>query len=547
MSATAQPPVVKARHFSKTFINTTVLEDADLDVRGGEIHALCGHNGSGKSTLIKVLSGYHDPDRGAELEVNGKPVSLPLAANQAVTLGFAFVHQDLGLVDDLSVVDNLRVSKTGERAFAPIHWRSERRKAEKAMSDFGVDCEAEAHVWSLSKSQKAILAIVRALQELPEDEPGLLVLDEPTVNLPPAEVGQLFAAMHEVASRGHGVLFVSHRLEEVIKHSDRVTVLRKGKVIEDREVAGLTEPELAELILGRELSHREFSVKVSRTGEPALSCRGLSGESVEDFSMDIHPGEVLGITGLLGSGFDRVPYLLFGAAEATAGDLRIAGKERRIRRPTQAMDAGLALVPADRLRDNGVGEATLIENLTLTDLDRFGARLGLNRKGERKYTEEILDVYDVYPPRPLMLLRELSGGNQQKLLIAKWLQIKPTVLLLHEPTQGIDIGAREQVFGLIKECAEEGTAVLIASDEYQDLARVCNRVLVFAGGRQSAELSQAELSEDSIADASLLGAGELEEESAAAEPSTANQQLPRQAAGMFRAPVQPGLELLRSH
>lgn len=347
-----------------------------------------------------------------------------------------------------------------------------------------------------------MLAIVRAIEEVREEHegPGILVLDEPTVFLPRSEVDHLFGLVREIAASGGSVLFVSHDLAEIGDITDRVTVLRDGRVVGTAVTSETDEARLVEMIIGRRLSvftsaHRDH------TGEaPVVRVTGLSGPGVEDASLGIREGEVLGLTGLAGSGFESVPYLLAGAWPATGGTLSLDGREHDLTRmtPGLAVKARMALIPGDRQRDGAVGSLAVTDNVTLPQLPRFVGGGVLRRDRMHRHTASAMEEFDVRPPEPRREYGSFSGGNQQKALLAKWLDTAPRLLLLHEPTQGVDVGARQQIFATIRAVADAGASMLCASSDHEQLAQICDRVLVFGRGRIISELKGGDVVKDRI-------------------------------------------------
>lgn len=502
-------PVLSVRHLSKSFGGAQALKDVELAVLPGEVHGLLGENGSGKSTVIKILAGYHAPDDG-ELEVNGEPVKLPLVPGQFRDLGMSFVHQDLGLIPSLSVVENLRIGElaASKRRFH-ISWGRERRRARETFERFGgIQIRPEARVADLLPVERALLAIVRAVEAMQDVTSrqvggrGLLILDEPTVFLPRTGIDRLFALIREITGTGASVLFVSHDLDEVREITDRLTVLRDGKVVGTISTPAATEAQLVEMIIGRRLDqltaeHHDLTGKAS-----AASVRALTGGMVEDVSIDVRQGEVLGLTGLVGSGFEQVPYLLFGAQRCESGELTIQQKTYDLpsMTPTQALTLGMALLPADRQRDGAVGSLPVGDNVMLQVVDRYYDKLRLDRGRLRRDAGALCDEFDVRPANPRVTYQSLSGGNQQKALLAKWLQIAPALLLLHEPTQGVDVGARQQIFSLVRAAADSGRSVICASSDYEQLAAICDRVLVFGRGRVVSQLVADNVTKERIAE-----------------------------------------------
>ncbi len=495
-----------ARNVSKSFYGREVLRGLDLTVVVGEVHALLGQNGSGKSTFIKCLCGYHAPDPGAELVVAGSPVHLPVDPTKPRVLGLAFVHQQLGLANNLSVLENLQVGRFHTGAGWRIRWRENEADVRRALARVGVeDVSPHALVGSLSEVQRAMVAVARAFQELDEIGSGVIVLDEPTAYLPRDGVEDLFAAIGRVTAEGSGVLFVTHRLDEVRQLADRVTVLRDGERVATADAAMLGERALVELIVGRSLTEL-YPVPGEVRDDVVLEADDVSGSNVAGFSLRLHRGETVGVTGLVGMGQESVPYLLFGSDPATAGRVTVNGAavDLPALRPRDAMRLGLSLVPADRLRNGGVGLADVRENVTLTVLRKYFRSGRINHRLERRDVLERLHELQVRPPDPDHTFAELSGGNQQKVVLAKWFATDPSVLLLHEPTQGVDIGARQEVFRHIRRFTERGGAVLIASAEYEDLANLCDRVIVFRDGLPVAELQGEQLTPEAIVEQAFL-------------------------------------------
>jgi ribose transport system ATP-binding protein len=501
---------------SKSFGGARALDAVDLELRAGEVHGLLGQNGSGKSTLLKVLSGFHQPDEGS-LQMRGEAVHLPLAPGAYRALGMAFVHQDLGLVPDLSVCENLIVARLGAGVQKRVRWRAEHARVAEALERHGLgEIDSRAKVSSLSQMQRALLAIVRAVEELRDAEHAhpLLVLDEPTAFLPRAGIEQLFALVRGLVDRGASVLFVTHDLDEVVELCDRVTVLRDGRLAGTAEVGETDADALVELIVGRRLA--ALAARSAPSGAeaaavaaipPRLRARGVRGRYVDGIDLEIRPGEILGVTGLLGSGFEELPHLLFGSRPGegtlTLTDEREATDEElaldRLT-PGRAVKLGLAFVPSDRPLDGAVGALSITDNVTMTTLGEHRRGPLLSRRAMREKARELGERFAVVPNDPGAALSALSGGNQQKVVLAKWLQRDPRVLLLDQPTQGVDVQARRQLFDAISGAARRGSAVLCASADYEELAALCDRILIVARGRVVRELRREELSKERIAE-----------------------------------------------
>jgi ribose transport system ATP-binding protein len=489
------PPVLTIRGLSKTFPGTKALDRVDFDVRPGEIHALIGQNGSGKSTLIKVLAGYHQPDPGSDIRLAGEGVDLrdTTASRDA---GFRFVHQDLGLVETLSAVENLTLGRELDTAFGGrIRWGAECRDAERRMRALGYDFDVRRPVAELGAAERTGIAIARALWDW--EQARVLIVDEPTASLPREEVRVLFDALDRVRKQGLGVIYVSHRLDEIFKIGDRVTVLRDGKRVGTWDVERLDPDRLVSLMVGS-VELRPPHDRVFRgTQEVALEIQQLRGLEVDNVDIEARRGEVVGIAGLTGSGREELLPLLFGTA-SRGGEVRLDGRIVPAD-PRGAMAAGMALVPADRRAEGAVVGLSVRENCTLTDLERHSARAGrLNRSAERAEVLAWIEELDVRPRRPDAVFGTLSGGNQQKVVLAKWLRRKPRVLLLDEPTQGVDVHAKATIHALAREVAADGAVVVIASSDDAELCDTCDRVLVMRSGEVVAEVEGDRLTPEEL-------------------------------------------------
>lgn len=496
----ADGPVVELGAVSKTFPGTQALLDVDLDIRAGEIHALVGQNGSGKSTLIKILAGYHRPDPGAWARVRGADYVFgdPIAAKAA---GLRFVHQDLGLVPTLDTVDNIALGfgyHTGR--LSRIRWRQQVAAAANAIQAIGYDIDIRAPVQRLEPIERTAIAVARALQELGGGT-RLLVLDEPTATMPKPETDRLFGIVDRVRRMGIGVLYVSHHLDEVFAIADRVTVLRDGRKVETRPVAGLSKRDLVELMTGGVVD--ESPPDAARVEEkPILRVSGLGGRELQGMDVTVHAGEVVGIAGITGSGREEVCSLLFGGCTRT-GEVRIGDEVLSPFRPDESLTLGVGMVPANRHRDGLILAMNVRENITLTDVGRFRGWLALRHRMEREETDEAIARLGVKTRSRESSIESLSGGNQQKVVIGKWLRLKPRVLLLDEPTQGVDIAAKAEVHQLIDQAAREGAAVLVCSTDEPELERLCDRVLVLRAGRVVAEFHRPAATAQRLAQESL--------------------------------------------
>jgi ribose transport system ATP-binding protein len=491
--------LLRIENLSKTFPGQVALSNVTFSVDAGEVHALVGQNGSGKSTLIKVLAGYHQPDaNGAQASVNGSPLTLGDGA-AAAAAGIRFVHQDLGLVGSISAVENLALTAGYKTGFGRrIRWREETELTREALAGLGLtDVDVKAPVSALPPAQRTAVAIARALVGW-ENGATLLVLDEPTATLPGDDVRRLFEVVHRLRERGVSIIYVSHHLDEVFELADRVTVLRDGQRVTTVPVGHLDHNGLVELIVGHTIEAAHASESVGRDAQGLLKVRGLCGGRVNGIDLDVAAGEIVGLAGITGSGREHVLGLLAGQIPREDGDVWLDGTPIANYAPRQAIDAGLACVPAERGVRGAVGPMTVRENLTLSDVGRHFRGGRLSRRAEVGETRDWIGRLSVKTAGTEALIGSLSGGNQQKVMFGKALRLGPKLLLLDEPTQGIDIGAKEQIHKLVDEAAASGVATLIASTDTDELVRLCHRVVVLANGRVAATLTGDQIATERI-------------------------------------------------
>lgn len=498
MSGATKPraSLLSVRGLSKTFPGLLALDNVTFSVASGEVVAVVGQNGSGKSTLVKTLAGVHAPDAGGSVEVR--------AANGALLSGSAapaelhFLHQDLGLVPGLSTIENLDLAVDhGRDWFRPFRSRVERHQATDLIARFGGHFDVTLPVSQLTSAERTVVAIARALAGW--DRPDqVLVLDEPTATLHGGEVAQLFAAVRRVAEEGAGVIFISHRLDEVMKLADRVIALRGGRLVADVTAGKFDHDDLVAMITGRELAGATTR-RPNVSGATGLSVSGMRGSSVNGADLDVRAGEIVGVSGLIGSGREHLCGLIFGAIARLQGQVRIDEELLSPATPRAAIKAGVAYVPADRHAEGAVLSMSATENLTLPQMRSLTRLLGwLSSGAERQEAAKWSERVGLSPPTPERPLEQFSGGNQQKVVLARCLRLQPKVLLLDEPTQGVDIGAKAAIYNLIQEAASSGAAVVLASSDEKELCELCDRVVVMRDGQVTASVSGGELTETQL-------------------------------------------------
>jgi ABC-type sugar transport system ATPase subunit len=483
-------PLLTIGGLSKSFPGVKALDNVSLQVSSGEIVAIVGHNGSGKSTLVKVLAGVHSPDPGATIELHGGE-----GDGHSGRPALHFIHQDLGLIDTLTTVENLGLARpVAGRDLFPIRDLRERRDAARLIARFGASFDVTIPVGRLSPGERAIVAIARALDGWTEPD-GVLVLDEPTTAFHGDEVTRLFEAVRRVADAGAGIVFISHRLDEVLGLAHRVVALRDGRVVADEPVSRLDHDRVVTLIAGRAVAELAVSPRSTST-QAVMEVNDLTGEKLDGVGFSLCRGEVLGVSGLLGSGREEVAELLFGARRPARGRVTLEGQPLPSGDVTASIARGMAFVPADRRRSGAVMDMNVRENVSLPVMGPLRRRFyRLDGRAERAETHRWMSTVALAPADPERPLRLFSGGNQQKVVLAKWLRTQPRVLLLEEPTQGVDVGAKAAIYELVMDAARAGAGVLICSSDTKELVTLCHRVIVLEGGRVVCELAGESLTE----------------------------------------------------
>jgi ribose transport system ATP-binding protein len=484
-------PVLEAVGLSRSFGPIEVLSDVSIGVRAGEVHAIIGENGAGKSTLMKILAGHLTPTRGA-IKLDGAPIELkgPVDAERR---GVVLVHQEIMLAPDLSIAENMFLGREIRRGLVADD-REMNRRAAKAMRVFGVEAPVTAPVQQLSIAQRQLAQIARALA-VPH---RIAIFDEPTASLTPVETSALLSLIRELKAKGVAVLYISHRLEEVKSVADVVTVLRDGKQVATKPAAELEPVDMARLMVGRDLLALYPPRPPAPAGEPTLEVEhfGAAGFA-EDASFSVRPGEILGFAGLVGAGRTELFEALFGLRKG-GGEIRLNGAEQQWRDARAGMRAGGVYLTEDRKSKGLLLEETIATNLTLAALDKFQRGPLVDRAKEARALDEAIQRFDIRVGDRTLLAGQMSGGNQQKLLLAKMMQLNPRVVVIDEPTRGIDIGAKQQIYRFIAALAAEGRSVIVISSEMAELIGICHRIIVMRNGRIVGEVSGEAMNEHAI-------------------------------------------------
>jgi len=491
------------RDLTKSFPGQVALDRFDIEIGEGRTHALVGQNGSGKSTFIKILAGFHQPDPGSTATLAGKTLHLG-DGDEAEAAGVRFVHQDLGLVDALNAVENISMGAgytTGR--FGRIDWKADRRRAAEGLEALGFgDVNIDVPVAMLAPSQKTAVALTRALFEW-EQNAHLLVLDEPTASLPGADVERLFSAIRLLKERGVAILYVSHHLDEVFEIADDVSVLRDGRRVTTMPTESLDHTRLIELMIGHKLERIEHHSSAQLDEAAALSVESIRGGTITNLDLTVRPGEVVGVAGITGSGRELVAPFITGQTPSDDGSVVVCGTPLPNYDPNAAIQAGLAFVPADRASQGIIPLESVSNNLTLADVERNWRGGRLRHAEERAETGVWIDRLQIKTAGTEIPIGALSGGNQQKVLFGRSLRLVPRVLVLDEPTSGIDVKAKEQILQLIDEAASSGAAVLVVSTDTDELVQAAHRIVIMVGGTVVAELSGDEMTTENVEHAQL--------------------------------------------
>lgn len=485
--------MIEMTGISKAFDGNKVLNDVEFTIKKGEIHALMGENGAGKSTLMKILTGIYARDTGA-VKVKGKLVDFknPKEAERA---GIAVIHQELNILPDLTVTENLFLGN--EKTYGKsgiLKTREMNRDAKKILAELGLDVDVNSAARELSVGKQQIIEIAKAMSSNAE----VIIMDEPTAALTDREIETLFETIRALQATGVSFVYISHRMEEIFAMCDRITILRDGNYVGVKEIKETSFDEIVQMMVGRELGER-FPERQAEVGEVKLTANGLTRNGhFEDVSFELRKGEVLGIAGLMGAGRTEVAQALFGYRKLNKGNILLDGKPVNITNPLQAKKLGFGYVTEDRKSEGLIVDFSVKDNLSLTNFNTIASNGIIKGQEEQSLYASMVERLGIRTSGPSQLAKSLSGGNQQKVVIAKWLGIEPDVLILDEPTRGVDVGAKKEIYSIINELAERGVAILMISSELPEIIGMADRVLVMHEGTVTAELQQEEMTQERI-------------------------------------------------
>ncbi len=483
---------------SKAFPGVQALDDVHLDVEAGTVHALMGENGAGKSTLMKVLAGIYHADAG-RIELNGREVHIPDPVH-ALGQGIAMIHQELSPVPAMTVAENIFLGREPLNRFRLVDKRAMVANAKAVFERWQIDIDPGRVMKTLSVAQTQMVEIAKAIST----DARLIIMDEPTSAITEREVAHLHRMIRSLRETGVAIIYITHKMDEVFKIADFVTVFRDGKHVATLPASELDRQKLITLMVGRELTHL-FPKEDVEPGEVVMSVRGLTRRGViEDISFDLRRGEILGLAGLMGAGRTEVLEAIFGVTKVDAGEVVINGKTVDIKSPADAIEAGMGLLTEDRKLTGIMGALSVRDNMTIANLNRFSPGWILRKSAMEAACTSQREALAIKTPSLAQLIRNLSGGNQQKVLVSRWLMTLPDVLMIDEPTRGIDVGAKSEIHRLMSGLAKEGKAILMVSSEMPEILGMSDRILVMAGGRITAELSRAEATQEKVLEAATL-------------------------------------------
>ncbi|MCC8137996.1 MAG: sugar ABC transporter ATP-binding protein [Clostridiales bacterium] len=481
--------MLKLEHISKTYPGVRALNDVSLEFEDGEIHALLGENGAGKSTLIKIIAGAIAPDGGGRISFDGKSFEQMTPALSA-QMGVAVIYQDVNLVTPMTVAENIYMGSRTGRIYSKKRLAG---MAQKLFDEYGFELDPSQKVSQLSPASQQMVEIAKAIS----NDAKIMIMDEPTAPLATREVDILFSIIEKLKKKGVTVIYISHRMEEVFQITERISVLRDGCFVKTLRTADTNRRELVSLMVGRELNEN-FPSRANKPGDVLLEAKKLTGNSVEDISFSLHRGEILGFAGLVGSGRTETMELVCGAKRMESGELCMEGKKVSVKSPAEAIDRGIALIPEDRKEQGVILHNTVLFNVSLSGLKKVTKCGFINKKKNKELAEEYRSELSIKVPHIKEMVVNLSGGNQQKVVLAKSLAADPEVLIFDEPTKGIDVGAKQEIYQLMNRLAEAGKGLIMISSDMEEILGMSDRIIVLCEGRIAGELSKEEFSQERV-------------------------------------------------
>lgn len=493
-------PVVEMKNIHKSFFNVQVLKGVDFDLIPGEIHALMGENGAGKSTLMKILTGIHKSNSG-EILYKGEIVEYH-SPKEAEKAGIAVIHQELNIIPYLTVAENMFLGKELKRQpFGILKTKEMNEKTKENLNRLGIDIDPQKEAGELSVGQQQMIEIARAIAA----ETEVLIMDEPTAALTDREIETLFTVINQLRREGVAIIYISHRMEEIFRMCDRITVLRDGQSIGTKITSETDFEEIVKMMVGRELGER-FPERTAEIGGDRFVVEDLSLEGIfNNISFNVRKGEILGVAGLMGAGRTEIMETIFGARKKKNGRIYMDGKELNIRKPHHAIAAGIGFITEDRKDEGLVLGLTVRENLAIPNLKKLSKSAVIQKQREKQWTEEMIQKLRIKTSGPEQEVKSLSGGNQQKVVFGKWLGTEPKLLILDEPTRGVDVGAKKEIYSIMNELTEKGFSIIMVSSELPEILGMSDRVMVIHEGKLSAILDKKEASQEKIMEAATGG------------------------------------------
>lgn len=491
--------VFEVKHLSKTYSGIKVLDDVGFGVRGGEVHALVGENGAGKSTLIKIIAGIETPDKGGEIYFNGKRKTSVTAA-KTMALGVSVIYQDISLFPNLSVAENICMAGK-HNTF--VNWDAMKKDAEDELASMGVSIDVNCRLGELTIGKQQLVAIARALAF----KSKVIIMDEPTSALSSADIETLLGIIHKIKAEGVSVVYITHKLNEVFRVADRVSVLRDGKVVSSDVIAAFTQEKLIHDMVGRELRFVPMHNEEGESEQVIFEAKNLTGlPSFRDISFKVRKGEILGITGLVGAGRSELAQTIFGMRKAQHGEVFLCGKKVSVREPKDAIRLGISYLPEDRRTQSMFFGHTVTKNMTIAALDKVVNKIKLLRaRKEAAVAAHYIGALQIRPDKPLINIENMSGGNQQKVMLARWLNTTPKLLIVDEPTTGIDVGAKLEIHKILRSLAKEGVGVVLISSDLSEVIAISDRVIVLRKGEFVAEMLAKDATQEGIIARGIMG------------------------------------------